>query len=66
MRVAALGQAMLDGLRRGGVVGVVKHMPGHGRALVDSHWNCRASRPTPPRSKWISSRSRGSTTRRWA
>ncbi|MHA6720892.1 beta-N-acetylhexosaminidase [Sphingomonas sp. RS6] len=37
MRVAALGQAMLDGLRRGGVVGVVKHMPGHGRALVDSH-----------------------------
>lgn len=37
MRVAALGRAMLDGLRRGGVVGVVKHMPGHGRALVDSH-----------------------------
>jgi beta-N-acetylhexosaminidase len=37
MRVAALGQAMLEGMRRGGVVGVVKHMPGHGRALVDSH-----------------------------
>lgn len=37
MRVAALGRAMLDGLRAGGVVGVVKHMPGHGRALVDSH-----------------------------
>ncbi|WP_213982317.1 beta-N-acetylhexosaminidase [Sphingomonas sp. dw_22] len=37
MRVAALGRAILDGLRRGGVVGVVKHMPGHGRALVDSH-----------------------------
>lgn len=37
MRVAALGQATLEGLRRGGVVGVVKHMPGHGRALVDSH-----------------------------
>jgi beta-N-acetylhexosaminidase len=36
-RVAALGRAMLDGLRRGGVVGVVKHMPGHGRARVDSH-----------------------------
>ncbi len=37
MRVAALGRAVLDGLRRGGVVGVVKHMPGHGRAVVDSH-----------------------------
>jgi beta-N-acetylhexosaminidase len=39
MRVAALGQAMLEGMRRGGVVGVVKHMPGHGRALVDSHYD---------------------------
>lgn len=37
MRVAALGRAVLDGLRRGGCVGVVKHMPGHGRATVDSH-----------------------------
>lgn len=37
MRAAALGRAMLEGLAAGGVVGVVKHMPGHGRALVDSH-----------------------------
>jgi len=37
MRVAALGRATVEGLRDGGVVGVVKHMPGHGRALVDSH-----------------------------
>ena len=37
MRVAALGRAMLEGLRAGGVVGVVKHMPGHGRAVVDTH-----------------------------
>jgi beta-N-acetylhexosaminidase len=37
MQVAALGRAMLDGLAAGGVVGVVKHMPGHGRARVDSH-----------------------------
>ena len=37
MQVAALGRAVLEGLRAGGVVGVVKHMPGHGRALVDSH-----------------------------
>lgn len=37
MRVAALGRAVLDGLRRAGVVGIVKHMPGHGRATADSH-----------------------------
>ena len=37
MRVAALGRAMLEGLRAGGVVGVVKHMPGHGRAVQDTH-----------------------------
>ena len=37
MRVAALGRAVLEGLRAGGVVGIVKHMPGHGRASVDSH-----------------------------
>lgn len=35
--VAALGRAVVDGLRAGGVVGVVKHMPGQGRAKVDSH-----------------------------
>jgi beta-N-acetylhexosaminidase len=39
MRVAALGKAILDGLQRGGVVGVVKHMPGHGRAKQDSHYH---------------------------
>jgi beta-N-acetylhexosaminidase len=38
MRVAALGRAMLDGFAKGGVVGVVKHMPGHGRGRVDSHY----------------------------
>jgi beta-N-acetylhexosaminidase len=38
MQVAALGRAVLDGLRSGGVVGVVKHIPGHGRAVVDSHY----------------------------
>jgi beta-N-acetylhexosaminidase len=37
MQVAALGRAVLDGLASVGVVGIVKHMPGHGRALVDSH-----------------------------
>jgi beta-N-acetylhexosaminidase len=37
MRVAALGRAVIEGLREGGVVGIVKHMPGQGRAVVDSH-----------------------------
>lgn len=37
LRVAAMGRATLEGLRDGGVVGVVKHMPGHGRAIVDTH-----------------------------
>ena len=38
MQVASLGAATIDGLRRAGVVGVVKHMPGQGRARVDSHY----------------------------
>jgi beta-N-acetylhexosaminidase len=37
MQVAALGRAILDGMASAGVVGVVKHIPGHGRALCDSH-----------------------------
>jgi beta-N-acetylhexosaminidase len=35
--VAALGRAAVDGLLAGGVVPVVKHVPGHGRAELDSH-----------------------------
>ncbi len=37
LAVAALGRATLDGLQRAGIVGVVKHIPGHGRARADSH-----------------------------
>jgi beta-N-acetylhexosaminidase len=37
MQVAAIGRAVLDGLASAGVIGVVKHIPGHGRATVDSH-----------------------------
>ena len=37
MQVAALGRAVLDGLASAGTVGVIKHIPGHGRAMVDSH-----------------------------
>ncbi len=37
LRVAALGRAVLEGLAAGGVVGVVKHIPGHGRTTTDTH-----------------------------
>jgi beta-N-acetylhexosaminidase len=37
LRVAALGRAVLDGLALAGVIGVIKHLPGHGRAQADSH-----------------------------
>ncbi|HEX3984409.1 MAG TPA: glycoside hydrolase family 3 N-terminal domain-containing protein, partial [Acidisoma sp.] len=35
--VAALGRAMADGLRAAGTIPIAKHVPGHGRAQVDSH-----------------------------
>ncbi len=37
LRVAAIGRAVLDGLAKAGIAGTIKHMPGHGRALSDSH-----------------------------
>ncbi|MDN5569583.1 MAG: beta-hexosaminidase, partial [Paracoccus sp. (in: a-proteobacteria)] len=36
-RVAELGRAAADGMLAAGVLPVVKHMPGHGRAIADSH-----------------------------
>lgn len=36
-KVARAGRAVADGLLDGGVLPVVKHIPGHGRAVVDSH-----------------------------
>lgn len=35
--VAELGLAMAEGLAAGGVIAIAKHVPGHGRAKVDSH-----------------------------
>jgi beta-N-acetylhexosaminidase len=35
--VIALGRAVMDGTLAGGVLPVIKHVPGHGRALADSH-----------------------------
>jgi beta-N-acetylhexosaminidase len=36
-RIALLGRAACEGLLAGGVLPVIKHIPGHGRARVDSH-----------------------------
>ncbi|MFC3124822.1 beta-N-acetylhexosaminidase [Pseudoroseomonas globiformis] len=37
-RVAALGGAWIAGMQAAGAVPVIKHIPGHGRALADSHY----------------------------
>lgn len=36
-RVAELGRAVMDGLLDEGVLPIIKHIPGHGRSMVDSH-----------------------------
>lgn len=38
-RVATLGRAAGQGMLDGGVLPVVKHIPGHGRATMDSHFD---------------------------
>jgi beta-N-acetylhexosaminidase len=38
-QVAALGLAVAEGYMAGGVVPVMKHLPGHGRATADSHFD---------------------------
>jgi beta-N-acetylhexosaminidase len=40
--VAALGRAAVDGLFAGGVLPVMKHIPGHGRAGADTHFELPA------------------------
>ena len=37
--VATLGRAVCEGLLEGGVLPVVKHIPGHGRAAADTHFD---------------------------
>jgi len=39
-RVSKLARAACHGLLEGGVLPVIKHIPGHGRARVDSHHAC--------------------------
>lgn len=36
-QVALLGRAAAQGLMDGGVLAIIKHIPGHGRAFADSH-----------------------------
>ncbi|MFY0595895.1 MAG: glycoside hydrolase family 3 protein [Cognatishimia sp.] len=36
-QVSDIGRAVTDGLMDGGVLPVLKHIPGHGRSVVDSH-----------------------------
>lgn len=39
-QIAMLARAAMDGLIDGGVLPVIKHVPGHGRAGADSHTDC--------------------------
>ena len=38
-QVTRLGRAAADGLQAGGVIPVLKHIPGHGRSTLDSHFD---------------------------
>lgn len=38
-QIAALGRAVAEGYLAGGVLPVIKHIPGHGRANADSHFD---------------------------
>jgi beta-N-acetylhexosaminidase len=54
--VARLGQAMIDGFLAGGVLPVIKHLPGHGRARRDSHLGLpvvRAAAEDMARADWL-------------
>ena len=37
-KVAAIARAVTDGLAEGGILPVLKHIPGHGRATADTHF----------------------------
>ena len=37
-KVAAIARAVTEGLEQGGVLSVLKHIPGHGRATADTHF----------------------------
>ncbi len=37
-KVAAIARAVTEGLEQGGILPVLKHIPGHGRATADTHF----------------------------
>ena len=37
-KVAAIARAVTEGLQQGGILQVLKHIPGHGRATADTHF----------------------------
>jgi beta-N-acetylhexosaminidase len=37
-KVAAIARAVTEGLQQGGILPVLKHIPGHGRAAADTHF----------------------------
>ena len=54
--VAELGRATIEGHIAGGVIPVIKHLPGHGRATVDSHADLphvAAERDTLESADWL-------------
>ena len=54
--VAELGRAFCEGLLAGGVLPVIKHIPGHGRARADSHLELpevSATRETLRATDWL-------------
>ena len=52
MQVAALARSILDGLSEAGVVGCIKHMPGHGRSTTDTHKEMPPA-PASPAVTWM-------------
>jgi len=38
VKVSAIARAVTDGLEEGGILPVLKHIPGHGRATADTHF----------------------------
>jgi beta-N-acetylhexosaminidase len=38
-KVAAIARAVTDGLEQGGILPILKHIPGHGRATADTHFS---------------------------
>src|SRR5262249_52037316 len=47
-KVAAIAKAIAEGLQAGGVLPVLKHLPGHGRATADSHHKLPVVETDPP------------------